>query len=115
MRELHAGHRAMLLDEAKDARERLDVIVKIDAEIRGTDPAIRGDSSRLGQHETGAADGTAAQMDHVPIGREPVRTRVLAHRRHHDAVAEQDVTNRERAEQLRRHARYDAATVPPVP
>ena len=104
VRQLHAGDAALRVHEAGDAREHVDVIVLPDAEIFRTDPAFGRDGRRLGEHQAGAADGAAAEMDEMPVVGEAVRARVLAHRRHEHAVGERDAADRQRLEQVR-HAR----------
>ena len=89
MRELHTGNAAVLLDEMKDARERLDVVVAVDAEIGGTDAAALRDRRRFRQDQSRAANRPAAQVHEMPVVRKSVEARVLAHRRHHDPVAQE--------------------------
>ena len=95
------GDAALRVDEADDAREHLDVLVLPDAEILRTDAAFRRDRGRFGEHQAGAADRAAAEMDEVPVVGEAVRARVLAHRRHEDAIGERDAADRQRIEQMR--------------
>ena len=48
----------------------------------------RATSCHLGEHEPRAADRAAAEVHEVPVVRRAVLARVLAHRRHDDAVGE---------------------------
>jgi hypothetical protein len=100
MRELHARHRALRLDEAEDAREHLDVLVCPQPEIVRADPALGQHGRRLGEHRRGAADGAAAEVHEVPVVREAVAARVLAHRRDENPVSQPDVAELERGEQM---------------
>ena len=97
VRELHAWNGALRRDEAEDAREHLDVRVLPDSEVVRTDPAVGEYGSRLGQHGPCAANRPAAEVDEMPVAREPVDARVLAHRRDDNAVAERDAAQREAA------------------
>ena len=54
---------------------------------------------RLGDHRGGPADGAAAKVHEVPVGREPVDARVLAHRGDDHAVAERQRADGERCEE----------------
>jgi len=76
-----------------DAGEEGDVLVFPDAEILRADATLGGDSAGFGEDEGGAANGTAAEMDEVPIAREAVGAGILAHGGDDDAVAEEDVAN----------------------
>src|SRR3954454_23583124 len=100
MRELNAGDGSVLVQEADDAREELDVFVLIYAEVPIGDAAARLNSTRLEDDERCPTDGTAAMVDEVPVGRKTVGAGVLAHRRNHDAVLERDIAHAERLEQV---------------
>ena len=108
VRELHARDAALRMDEMRDPRELLDVRVAPDAEILRTDPPFGQDRRRLGDHQAGAAHRAAAEVNEVPIVRETIHRRVLAHRRHEHAIGEGDVPDAERIEKLRsvRHENY---------
>ena len=56
------------------------------------------DRRSLGQDQSGASDGAASKMNEVPVVREAVETRILAHRRNDDAIAKGDATQRQRRE-----------------
>ena len=58
------------------------------------------DRRRLGEDEAGAADRAAAEMHQVPVVREAVLARILAHRRDDDAVAKLDSAQAERRKQV---------------
>ena len=62
MRQLHRGNRAVLFDEAEDAREHRDVIVLPDAQILRADAAFGKHGGRLGHHHRRSAHRAAAQM-----------------------------------------------------
>src|ERR1700685_1739021 len=86
MRELNARHSALRLYEARNAGERLNVLVFPDAEIPGRNAAARFHRRGFGYHARGTADSTASEMDQMPVIRESVFGRVLAHRRDNDAI-----------------------------
>ena len=65
----------------------------------GVDAALGRHRGGLGNDRRGAADRAAAQVHQVPVVRHAVGGRVLAHRRHHDAVAQGQRALRERIEQ----------------
>ena len=88
MAELDRRHRALPRDEACDARERIALVVVPQAEAMLGDAAARLDMGRLDANDAGAADRARGEMGEVPVVGEPVGCRILAHRRHHDAVAD---------------------------
>src|SRR6185437_5919628 len=98
VRKLDARHRTLLRDERRDARKEIDVRVLPDAEIVGGDAAVRRDGRGLGEHEPGAANGTGAEVDEVPVVGKAIDARVLAHWRDDDAVAQGDIAQSERRE-----------------
>src|SRR3954454_13920811 len=100
MRELNAGDGSVLVQEADYAREELDVLILIYAEVPIGDAAARLDSTCLEDDEPCPTDGTAAMVDEVPVGRKTVDAGVLAHGRDHDAVVERDIAHAERFEQV---------------
>ena len=55
---------------------------------------------RLGENECGASDRPAAEMNEMPVVRETVVARILAHRRDHDPIAEVQVAQRQRRKQM---------------
>ena len=111
VRQLHPGDAALLVNEMNDARQRLDVIVTPDAEVLWTDTALRQDRRRFGDHQSRAADRTAAEMDKVPVVSAAIGARVLTHRRDKDAIGEFQIADRERIEQVS-HARLSLSTSP---
>ena len=100
MRQLDAGNGAVLLQERGNPRQPLDVSIAPDAEILRTDSAARFDRRRLDDDKRRAADGAAAQMHEMPVGRKTVHGAVLAHRRHADAVPQRDASYGKRIEQM---------------
>ena len=67
----------------------------------GGGKAARFHVAGLGADDTGAADGTRSQMREMPIVGEAVLRRILAHRRHHDAIARLHRAQLKRAKQVR--------------
>ena len=102
MRELERGDRALGRDERGDPRERRDLTVVPQAEVLRADPPFGRDRGRLEDDEACAADGTGAEVDEVPVVREAVLGRVLAHRRDADPVREGDGAEAEGAEERHR-------------
>jgi hypothetical protein len=101
VRQLDAGDAALFVHEPDNAREHVDVIVFPETEIFGADAALGSDRGRLGQHQARAADRAAAEMHEVPVIREAVGARVLAHRRDEHAIGKGDVADGERLEEVR--------------
>ena len=101
MRELQARKRALVFDESKDAREHFDLVVFPESQIFRTDASFRKDCRCFRHDERGAADGTAAKMHEMPVIREAVDARILAHGRNADAVPQTDVSQFERSKQMR--------------
>ena len=90
MGELRAPDGAVRAHEPTDARQHLDMPVLPETEIVRADPAFSGDGRGFGEDERGTADRELAEMNEMPVVGESVGTRVLAHRRHADAVAQRD-------------------------
>ena len=97
MRQLDAGRRPLRLDETGQPGQRLALLVGPEAEIGGGDPAGRRHGGRLDNHQARPADGAASGVHEVPVVREAVLGRVLAHGRHEHAVAELDASQRRAA------------------
>jgi len=99
---LHPGDCTLLLDEAHDAREKVDVLVFPYPEIVRADAAVGGDGSRFGEHQRCAAYSAAPEVDQVPVVGESVGARVLAHGGNNNAIAEGYVANFQWVEQWHR-------------
>ena len=99
MRKLHPRRSSLCLDEAGDPRQRFDVLVLPDAQILRRDPALRSHRARLGEHQPGTTHRPGAEVHEMPIVRESVLARVLAHRRDDDPVAEDHVAELQRVEE----------------
>ena len=94
MRELDARNGALALDEAGNAGERRDMLVAPQPHVARRDAAVARDGGSFDHDETDAADGTAAEMDKVPVIGETFMGRILAHWGHGDAIAERHVAER---------------------
>ena len=100
MGELHGGDGAVLAGEARDARQRFDLPVVPQAKVAGADPPFRRYRRGLDDHQSGAAGRARAVVDEMPVGRDAVVRRVLAHRRQADAVGQYDVAKLEGVEEM---------------
>jgi hypothetical protein len=78
--DLNAGYRALCLDEAGDGPPRGGLCVVPQARATRRDPALGRDRRGLRDDQPRAPDGTSAQMDQVPVARQAIHGRVLAHR-----------------------------------
>jgi len=63
MRELGSGDGSLLVEEADDAREVLDVLIFPDAEIGGADAAFGYDSDGFSEDGSGSSGGTRSEVD----------------------------------------------------
>src|SRR5262249_14453497 len=93
-------HGPLAGDEASDPRQRLDVRVVPDPQIARADPAVARHRRRLDHDQRTPADGATAEVDQVPIVGHPLAGAILAHRRHHDPVAECHAPDRQRTEEV---------------
>src|SRR5450755_1548423 len=97
--QLNSGNAALRADEAHDTGQRLDMRIRPEAEIFGTDAPYGGDRCRLGEDKSGATDGAASQMNEVPVVGQSVNAGVFAHGRDSNAVGQRDATQCKRFEQ----------------
>jgi hypothetical protein len=100
MRELDARHRAVRARKRGDARPCVELRIVPQTRIGRRDASLRRHCARFRDDDTRAADGATAQMHGVPLVRHAIDRRVLAHRRHADAVAEDDIADRPVVEQM---------------
>jgi hypothetical protein len=100
MRELDRHRAALLISKAHDTRQRLDLPVVPQAEIARADAPFGGDGGGFTDDQAGAADGARAVMHEMPVVGEAVGRRVLAHGGYADAVAQRDVAQDERFEEV---------------
>src|SRR5437764_14989318 len=91
MSELDAGDCAVLFEETADASERLYMVIQINPAVGGADPAFGSNCGGLDDHQPSTAHGTGTEMDQVPIVREAVVRRILAHWRDGDAVPQNNI------------------------
>jgi hypothetical protein len=101
MGDLNCRHSALRGDKASNAREPIALLVVPQSEAMFRDAAARLHVAGLDADNTGAADGTRGQMGEMPIVGQPILRRILAHRRHHDAIARLHRAQRQRAKQVR--------------
>lgn len=96
--QLNSGKTPVLMNEFHDPRERFCVPVAPDAEVLRTDAGLGQHRRRFAKNNRRASHRTAAQMHKVPVVREAILTRVLAHRRNRNSVPERYRANFERFE-----------------
>src|SRR6266545_3086774 len=104
--------RARRVDEIDDALPGSAVLGLVHSRAAGRDPPLTAHVGHLCDDERGASDRARAEVHEVPVAGRAVLGRVLAHRRDHDPVREQHVTQPERREHGRwrqRRRRRDAA------
>ena len=101
VRKLHTRHCALLLDETKNAREHFDVFVFPDSQVLRADAPFRQHGSRFRDKKRRAADRTTPEMHQMPVVREAIDARILAHRRDADAIAQPHVAQSQRREKVR--------------
>src|SRR5689334_9371651 len=89
--DLDPGDGAVVVKEAHDAREIVDVLILIYPEVPVGDATSGFDGACFEDDEAGSPHGAAAEMDEVPVVGEAVGAGVLAHGRDDDAVFERDV------------------------
>jgi hypothetical protein len=100
MRQLDGRHAAVLGGKTGDPGQRGDLFVFPQTEIARADSPGRRHRRRLDDQQTGAAHRPTAVMNEVPVGSHAVPCRILAHRRNADTVAEHDVAEAKRFEQM---------------
>lgn len=99
--ELDAGGRAALMQQVDDARKARHEGIVPQAEIANRAAAAALDLGRLDHHQAGATGGVAAGIHDVPVGGAALVRRILVHRRHHHAVFQVEIADRERGEEQR--------------
>jgi hypothetical protein len=100
VRELNRCVCALPVQEVHDPGERGNVVVLPDAEVVRGDSSFGKDGGGFREDEACTSDGTAAQMDQVPVVGEAVAAGVLAHRRDSDAVGQSEIANGYRREEI---------------
>jgi len=91
----------LAFDEGGYAGETGHMSVVPDAGVAVRDASARLDGGCLDEDDARAALREFAQMHEMPVGHVPVARRVLAHRRHDDAVARRDAAQLDRLEKQR--------------
>jgi hypothetical protein len=100
MRQLHACDATLVMNEARNPGQWLDVIVSPDPKVLRADAAFRENSRRLGKHQSGAANRAAAQVHEMPVISISVGARVLTHRRNEHSIRKLNLANHERIKQV---------------
>ncbi len=101
MCELDRHRAALFTGKTHDARQRFDLPVVPQAEIVGADAPFGRDGGSLADDQAGAADGARAVVHEMPVVGQAVGRGVLAHGGNADAVAQCDVAQDERFEEMR--------------
>jgi hypothetical protein len=96
VRKLNAGVNALFMDEPRNARQKLDVVVFPDSQVLRANPPFRRYRCSFGKNQARATHSPAAEMDQVPVIGKAVGARILAHRRNHDAVGKLDASKAKR-------------------
>ena len=95
MSQLHSRDAPLLMNEADDSIQHLDVAVVPNTEILRTDPSLRQNRSRLGKYQPGAGDRATTEMNEMPVVSVSVLARILTHRRDEHPIGKGQVSNRE--------------------
>ena len=91
MGQLDAGDGPVLLEEAGNASKRLHMVIQIYAAVGGADAAFWRNGGGLDHDQPSAADRTGTKMDEVPVVREAIVRRILAHGGDGDTVSQNNV------------------------
>ena len=94
MTDLHTNlRRRMGVDELRDPRPSVGLLVGPDASVCGRNPSFGRNAGHLGHDETGASHRTTPQMDKVPFPGHTVDRRILVHGRYHYPIGKNEVAN----------------------
>ena len=74
--------------------------IVIDTQIMRADARLCAHAGRFRQDEPGTADRTRSQMHHMPIVREAINARILAHWGYRDAIAERHLAQAKRFKEM---------------
>ena len=80
VRQLDTRNGALGSNEAGDALQRLDLLIVPQTKVLRGDAPVGRDRRGFGEHQSGPADGTAAEVDQVPVIGQAIHTGILAHR-----------------------------------
>ena len=94
--DLDSCHRPVCFQKTIDARQRFDVFLRPQTGATGRDPTFGRDRRGLRDDQTRAADRPRAEVNQMPVGRDAISRRILAHRRDADAIAQRDGLDRQR-------------------
>src|SRR5574337_882379 len=67
MGQLNAGHCPLGVNKSRNPCKRLSMLIPPDPHISRRNPSVRGDGRGLDHHQRSPADGTAAEVDQMPI------------------------------------------------
>src|SRR4029077_4548204 len=89
----------LFMNETDDSTQHLDVPIAPDAKVLRTDPRLGENGRCLSQDQAGTSDGTAPEMNEMPVGSVSIAARVLTHRRDEHPIGKRQISNRERIKQ----------------
>ena len=101
MRDLRAGQRPLLLQEAHQALVALDLAIVPQAEIALRHPPRRHDGGILGEDDAELAQRELAEMDQMVVVHLPVGGAILHHGRDDGAIGCGDAAQAKRREEKR--------------
>ena len=102
MSELYASERTLRFHEAHDARQRVALRIVPQAEAIRRNATLGLGMRDFGKDDARAADRARRKILKMPVVGHPVVRRILAHRRHHDAIGRLHGPQGEWTEQVRR-------------
>ena len=106
------------MDEIDDPLPGPHVLRPVHARASEGDAAVLAHVGHLGDHQPGAADGPASEVNEMPVVRRPVLCGILAHGADDDAIDQIHPAQPERGEDRRKRpafARPRPSGLPAVP
>jgi len=92
MSELDSRNCALQFDEPGNSGQWFNVFIAPNTHVARRDSAVACYSGGFDENERSATDGSAAEMDKVPITGHTFDSTILAHGRHNDPVPERHAT-----------------------
>jgi hypothetical protein len=101
VRKLNSSDGSLRSKERGDSPKWPNMFVFPDSKVARGDAATRFHRGCLNHNQSRAAYSAATQVHQMPVAREAIVARILAHRRDGDAIAENNIANSQRREQVR--------------